>query len=134
MNSIETLSKKSSSFIILSLFLIVAAFITVLFIVFQFKSSATSLHLDRERHCKCQNLRTADFRIVNGTGLSSGLPWVGFLIRRSQKFDNMTGQYKTENEIVCTISIIGKKVNLIQLLIIWLILRILCSFEVGCHS
>ena len=103
---------------ILSLFLIVTVFFTVLFIVFQFKSSTANLALDRELHCKCQNLPTTDFRIVNGTGLSSGLPWVGFLLKRYQTFNNMTGQYKTENEIVCTISIIGKKVNLFQLLII----------------
>ena len=118
MNSIKTLNKKSSSLIILSLFLIVVVFITVLFIVFQFKSSAASLALDRERHCKCQNLQTTDFRIVNGTRLSNGLPWVGFLLKRYQTFNNMTGQYKTENKIICTTIIIGKKVNLFQLLII----------------
>ena len=118
MNSIETLNKKSSSLIILSLFLIIAAFIIVLFIVFQFKSSAASLSLDRERHCKCQNLRTTDFRIVNGTGLSSGLPWVGFVLKIYQTLDNITGQYKIESVFECSASIIGKKVNLIQLLII----------------
>ena len=108
--------KKMNS--ILSLFLIITVFFTFLFIVFQFKSSTANLALDRELHCKCQNLKTTDFRIVNGTGLSSGLPWIGVLILRSPKFDNITGQYKTKNKIFCTTSIIGKKVNLIQLLII----------------
>ena len=102
---------------ILSLFLIVTVFITVLFIVFQFKPSVPNLALDRERHCKCQNVRTTDFRIVNGTKLSSGLPWLGFLFRKYQTFDKRTGKYKIESVFECTASIIGKKVNIIQFLI-----------------
>lgn len=60
-----------------------------------------------EEDCKCENPTVASSRVVNGTSLSSGLPWTGFLYIRTNAIDIMGFDAFTREELTCTSIVIS---------------------------
>ena len=65
----------------------------------------------REEDCKCENLKVASSRIVNGTtsgALRRGLPWISFLYIRTYLFNALGFKEFSNEQLMCTSIVIAR--------------------------